>query len=711
MTVPGTIVPLADLGPMSVTAAEANYRALPEGLPGWHLALIARQVGQAHFRAGALWPAMEWCMRSWDHARDALRLTGGIPTFEIMQAYDLAAVTMARIYFRLEAQSEIQRLLDDLMAIHAQARAMLREYNETSLIPLGGQTVDIRPEELAGGAIVAILALAAGDLARAAALAGERADPNVARDVRALLLAAHAAAGHRNEALELLEEMRCEDQRADGDAIECEALIVLARLEQDAEARLTTAEAGLERAVAGGLGLCWRDLMFERARALRALDRPDEACEAAKRLLDGVPGLGGAHPEGDWSLTAQAASLLGEAGRTVSDGLLADLALRRLPPRPSPLRPDPRRPAASEASGEAAREEYHKAALRAVEAYRTEGRPFVLYLRKFGIEVLHGPFDQGPKLTENHLRDALPPEVEVVTVQDQHSLADSGSSRLHREAPALRLSNAGWMRDIDALIAFADLIVSEPLLIGEGVRLELEMIFKRGRWDRTVLLIPPLDSPFSPIDSEAIVQLFPRCVWADELHRMSFTDSPMVSDLIDRVRTISALPMKQRRLVIDRDARDAAYPVDMLPLAEELEWAAQAASVFGGHSGKTRYYGFWRMYRAAGIRCLRYSDGDRSAENRARLAYLYLEMSNIMLDHEREGDRIILKGDPADAQRLVRSAYRLVRDDTDPMAMHYRQRAENRWDELSRLEQVMKADPERFEIRHLYGPLPGEAQS
>jgi hypothetical protein len=55
-------------------------------------------------------------------------------------------------------------------------------------------------------------------------------------------------------------------------------------------------------------------------------------------------------------------------------------------------------------------------------AYNAEGMPFVLYFRKFDFEVLHSPFERAPKLTEDWLRDTLPPEVEVITIQDPDSM-------------------------------------------------------------------------------------------------------------------------------------------------------------------------------------------------------------------------------------------------------------------------------------------------
>lgn len=261
------------------------------------------------------------------------------------------------------------------------------------------------------------------------------------------------------------------------------------------------------------------------------MGRRDEARGAAEAALFGAAKMVGAYPNGDWSTVREAVSLLQSLGRTVPDHVLVALEQSAPPQRRSPRKPEKRRAAASSEHGAAAREDMHATALRVLEAYQTEGTPFALYFRKFNIEVLHGPFELGPKLTENALRDALPPEVEVITIQDHGSMTyDLKSSRFRREAPALLLADERWAEVARALIPLADLIVSEPLMLSEGVRLELQMIYDAHRWDRTVLVLPPQHSPLPMIDNDSLIQMFPRCVWADSLHQELFTDSPVMAD-------------------------------------------------------------------------------------------------------------------------------------------------------------------------------------
>ena len=49
------------------------------------------------------------------------------------------------------------------------------------------------------------------------------------------------------------------------------------------------------------------------------------------------------------------------------------------------------------------RSELHKAALKVIEEYRDEGKPFVLYLRKFDIEIFHGKNETDRYLIDNYL--------------------------------------------------------------------------------------------------------------------------------------------------------------------------------------------------------------------------------------------------------------------------------------------------------------------
>ena len=691
----------------SALAAEAAYQVLPENQPRWNAAILAAHVGQANLMTGNLPAAMEWCERSWNHARQGMRETEGFAVREIMDAYDWSANTMAQVYLRLNKPAEIRRLIGDLTTIHEHARQSIAEFTAGSIIPIEGPSGEVRPEHLADGRLAAILALLEERFDEVRSLAARDEGTLAVRQLRTLLLRAEISAKCDEQADALLSSLRDFAQQRDNCAEECE-LAVLAQLRlEDHTERLALVESYLPRAAACGLGIHWRDLQLARARTLETLARRHEACRAAEAALFGGAGVIGAYEHRDWAAVGEAVDLLESFGEEVPDYLLTNLERSPLSERRSPRKPDKRRNAPSSATGVVARKELHAAALKVVEAFENQGMPFALYFRKFYFEVLHGPFEFGPKLTENALRDALPPEVEVITIQDHGQMTYKfRSSRFQREAPALLLADENWQEAARALIPLADLIVSEPLMLSEGVRLELQMIYETNRWDRTVLLLPPLHTYLSTVDNDSLIQMFPRCIWADSLHHEPFTDSPVIKDLLERIRVIASLPLETRRTLCDLATRDKAYPVDLLPIAQHFETTAQLGSVFNQEDETTRYYAFWQMFRAAGIRGVRYKQGDESTSNRCKWAHSYLEMSKIMCDHSKEGEKVILQGDPAEAQLLVQSAYGLIQDIEDDMWVRVlRAEAEDQWEILLKLEHVMKENPHRFEIRARYGPL------
>lgn len=692
----------------SALAAVAAYQVLPNDRPQWDAARLAAHAATGHLMAGNLSTAMKWCEYSWDHAREGMRNTEGIAVREVIEAYDESANTIAQIYLHLNNPPEIKRLIDDLGAIHQQGRQMIAEFNASSIIPLEGPSGEVTPEELIDGRLAAMLALAEGRFAEVGPLAESDAETPVGEELRTLLLRAEVSARRDEQADALLVLLRASAEGRDNCAAECE-LAVLAQMRLGSpDERLTLAVAYLPRAEACGLGMHWRDLQLVRSRALEDLGRRDEACSAAEEALFGTARMAGAYSNEDWTIVREAVGLLQSVGRKVPDQVLVDLGRSATPKRRSPPKAVERRAAPSSEGGAAARESMHTAALRVVARYENEGMPFVLYFRKFGIEVLHGPAELGRKLTENALRDALPAEVEVITIQDQRSQTyDLGSSRLRREAPALLLADEHWAEVARMLIPRADLIVSEPLMLSKGVRVELQMIYDACRWDRTVLVLPPQHSYLRMIDNDSLIQMFPRCVWADALHYESLTSSPLVADLLERIHAIARLPVETRRTFSELSARDKAYPVDLLAVAQHLETEAELGSVvFNQEDQARRYYAFWQMFRASAIRGVKYKQGDRSASNRCKLAHSYIEMSNIMLDHSKEGDRFILHGDPTEAKMLVQSAYELLLEADDDLSVRaLRAQAEDQWETLLKVEQAMKEDPMRWGTRLLYGPL------
>ena len=691
-----------------VLAAESAYRLAPGDRPPWDAAILAAHAGQAHLAAGNLWEAMTWSQRGWSHARMGMRKTQGIAVREVMDAYDWSANTMARIYFRAGQPAEVRRLIDDLVAIHRHARDSIREFNESSVFPLSGPEGPITPSDLAEGRLAAILAFGEGRVLDIAPPTLGAADTVAGREIRTLMLRA-AVADAREDAEGLLLSLRKSAEERDDTADECElAGLAHSRRGTSGHAALALIDVYLARAEACGLGEHWRDMELARAQSLCDSDDRAGARRAAESALFGADGVRGAIADSDWTAGRHAVAIIEAAGGQIDGQVRARIDEGKLPDRPSPPAGTARRPHVSTERGVAARRDMHAAALAVLDTYEKDGMPFAVYFRKFDIDVLHGPFDLGPKLTENALRDALPPAVEVVTIQQQSDISsyDLGASRMRREAPALALGNDAWAAVASALIQAADLIVSEPLMLSDGVRLELQMIYDVQRWDRTVLVLPPLDSYLATIDNDPLIQMFPRCIWADSLHDESLTDSPVMTDLLARIRAIAAVPVETRRGLIDPAMRQHAFPIELLPVAEHLEMRAQLGATFNEDSRATRYYGFWQMFRAAAIRGVRNRQGDVSPENVCSLARCYLQMSHIMLDHATEGERFVLQAEPAEAKALVQSAHRLLGTVEDTLWVQaLRGEAEDSWDEVSKLEALIRQHPDRFEIKSSYGPL------
>jgi hypothetical protein len=694
--------------PMCYRAAAAAHRALPSDQPPWNFALLAAHTAQGAALSGDLYEAMRWCERGWDHARDGMRRTQGIAVREVMDAYDWTANTIARIYLRLGATSEIRRLIDDLIPIHEYARQSVAEFNESSIISLSVPTGEITPEHLVDGRLAAMLALTEGKFDVVESLASSDRGTLPERELSLLKLRALLAANRNQEASELLEQLRSVAERDDDCATECDLAVLEQRTINDPMRRLAATGAYIPRSAACGLSLQWRELQLARARALRDLGRSDEACEAAEVALFGAGIATGAKTSGDRLVARDAASLLASLGRPLTDDVQVALNSEALPPRTSPPKPVKRRaPAASEAS-DPKRADIHATAVGVLKSYEEDGTPFALHFRKFGFEVLHGPFELGPRLTENAVRDALPPGIELITIQDDDTLAyQLKSSRFRREAPALLLDDAQWAEVVRDLIPYADLIVAEPVMLSDAVRLELQMVYDAHRWDRTVVVLPPLDSPVDLIDNDTLLQMFPRCVWADAFHTESLTASPVITDLLERIAAIARLPIEERRALRSTTARDQAFPIDLVHVAEHYEREAGLESIFGGgDDARTRYYAFWQYFRAAAIRAVQYQRGDQSTTTRCQMARSYLEMSKLMLDHSAEGDKFILQGDPAEAQMLVGSAHGLLEGlENDLWADALRSEAEAIWKQLVQLKAVMANNRERFEIRARYGPL------
>lgn len=706
-------------------AARVAYARAP-ALHAHDRALFARDVADTLILRGALREAAEWASAAWRHAVDAARAAEGAAAPEVVNAFEDAASAAIAVASRMGGPAAVARELDALVEALRRGRRVLRDLNRAPLpMPYEGPTGDVGRDEVLDGAPAAVLAVLEDRPADAKSLLEGRDSTVLAR--------ALIAAGDLSAARALLKALITAAQQNDNLGELCEVAVVAteaALADGRADEALAISDAHLLTAAQMGLGLHWIDLLTARARALLALGRRQEAAAAATVALlgpsrlaaapdgDGLAHLlplpddlpGAADPDCGYRNAAVAAiEILRDADAPVPD----DIALAATLVAPPLMAPEAYSTSRTvldvepPTAGKPPREALHGAALRVLADYQERGIPFALYLRKYGMNILHGPVEDGPELLESNLRRALESDARLLAIQEHGIGMYFGySTAWDRAAPALLLDDTNWQDVAVALIARADLIVSECWSISAGIRFELEAVRRAGRSDRTVLVLPPLHSYIPTIDNDPLIRQFPRSIWADEFHGTRFDESDVVADLITRMRSISAMPDEQRADLSDSHARDRLHPIDLLPLASRYEQKVQIDSAFADpEDDSQRYYGFWRLFRAALIRAPTFASGDHT--NWYELADDYLQMSAIMLDHEKDGDRYIMTGDLDTADKLTMSAYLLAENTTDSGVLGYdiKRRAETLNAEIERTKALRQQHPDRFRSRLRYGPF------
>jgi hypothetical protein len=344
-------------------------------------------------------------------------------------------------------------------------------------------------------------------------------------------------------------------------------------------------------------------------------------------------------------------------------------------------------------------------AWQAIEDYKTKGVPFALYFRKYDITIAHGPKELGTRLIENVLYDSMPPGANLITVQDHKDFAAYGGRRnvLERSAPALFLDDEHWEETVKAIIPAAELILSEICFLSSGVHFELETAYQAQKWDKTVLLLPPYDSYLKLLDNDPLIQKFPRAIWMDAFHTEKLVEMAQFSDLISRIGQIAGLPEEERLRRIEKED-STAIPVDLLPLAKHYEFNAGMWSM--EDSERSLYYGFWELFRSASIRAVLFLKGDTSLDNRSRWARSCLEMAAIMLRPKEEGDKIIVQGDLDFAKQMAETSHALLEKEQGFFMDHLRQRAEELYASVDRVQRLLREQPARFELRPRFGPFP-----
>lgn len=668
---------------LSAEASAAAFHLLPKEYPPLEYSTLACHTAQAELLRGNLPEAMRWAELAERYALSGLRKTQGIPTQEVMSAYDLAAYEMMNIAAASDNVEGVVQIFEEMIETHQRARDMLAEYNRSTIIlNFPGPTRDVKAEELHEGRAAALVKLVTGSSNEAVRIltsqlklwSKESLESRQGLTIRLMLLRAQIAAGRYEDAWLAINELRHLADKLDDAAARCQIACANAELllaAGKAEASLALTDDFLDLASNCDLVLLRNDLIRIRSKALQALSRVGEAAAS----MDGI--------------------------QTVPPVLVSRLPKKRR-----------RRAVNRESFKDEAdyRLHLHEAALAVIDDYTTKGLPFAIYFRKYGFQVSHGPMELGPQLIENVLQDAMPPGAQVLTVQshDDISIEYTGAGgRFNRSAPALYIKDEEWREFVSKLIPLADLIISECYMLSEGVRFELEVAAHYDLWDRTVLLLPPQKSYLKLIDNDPLIQIFPRCIWMDSFHTESVAESPLVQDLIVRMEQIAALSDNERQRLIDPAVRDKEYPINLLPIAEHYESNAMSRLQWQSEDERTEYYSFWELFRAAAIRGVMLLSGDDSFDNRISLSDANYHMSVHMLNHEREGDKIIFTGDLEFAEQCAESAYALIRESDGPTADYFfRQRAENQLQSVLEIRRYIEAHPGRCILRPRYGPFP-----
>lgn len=271
----------------------------------------------------------------------------------------------------------------------------------------------------------------------------------------------------------------------------------------------------------------------------------------------------------------------------------------------------------------------HEAALDVLRESDSTRVPFVLYLRKFDIDVLHGPTEQERKPLDQTLFESLPPNVKMISVQDSNEIF---RQLFARAVPALMLgSNEEWKQNLRPIIARAELIVSEFTFLSEGVRWELEACRELGKHHQTVLVVPPPNSSFRVLDHLAPLDQFPRVVWANEFFTSPLHESFVVKDLLQRLAEIAELSADERRRRYAEGKMQARFPIQYAEVLKGYQdrirdWEVRAA-LSGDPQGCNNYCRFWDQFRAAAVLGIQIAAGTRTLVDAAfDLSYTYIEI-------------------------------------------------------------------------------------
>jgi tetratricopeptide (TPR) repeat protein len=288
-------------------------------------------------------------------------------------------------------------------------------------------------------------------------------------------------------------------------------------------------------------------------------------------------------------------------------------------------------------------------------AYRTESRPFALFLRDFQQESYDyhkPPTEVDPQERrfgliksktnpiESKLVNALEGRLPLLAIWNHSDLMYAGS------IPRLKLPDDRWLEFLENMVNGASLIVMDCHVLSPGVRIELETIIRLQRQDSAVILLPREagddiavkiframgttipDDPM-PEKNTPELQSFPRVAYEDEVPYESLDTSPLFADLLDNAARLAngdltVLPAVEQIRILNRRARDFA---DSNRIEEALQASLGAMQLAG--SLEDRSY-VANSLMNAGIVYLKLGFPDEAAEAFYRSGALFEELNDSM---------------------------------------------------------------------------------
>lgn len=244
-------------------------------------------------------------------------------------------------------------------------------------------------------------------------------------------------------------------------------------------------------------------------------------------------------------------------------------------------------------------------ALTALDDYCTKGTPFVLYLRKFHVDALHGAGDSLEYLDSQLVR-SLSPGINVLCIQHQQSILEDQPSKgaFSRLSPGLRVGD-NWQGVVSELIQHADMIVQELNLIADGTEWEMRRIHELQQNSKTVVIIPDSDDIYAPLDARDEIKVFGRCIHKRKVSERPLVESPQAADLVKRLRSIAEHPeIARAQPSADQPGNP---PITYEGVVEGLMHEAELAEMrleFGPDKSELEHIwhvAFWSRYRAVSI--------------------------------------------------------------------------------------------------------------